>query len=150
MKNCIGELVETDYEHHIYHVKTPDGRILKVGDLVEDEPSRRDALQAYLQRMNSRDALDILIALGTAKEGFDWAWCECCITIGIRSSLTEIVQIIGRCTRDCEGKTHAQFINLIPCPDAAQVSQSRLPRLSPAPAASLQTAGRSANICIPA
>ena len=148
--NCIGELVETDYEHHIYHVKTPDGRILKVGDLVEDEPSRRDALQAYLQRMNSRDALDILIALGTAKEGFDWAWCECCITIGIRSSLTEIVQIIGRCTRDCEGKTHAQFINLIPCPDAAQVSQSRLPRLSPAPAASLQTAGRSANICIPA
>lgn len=93
---------------------------MKVGDLVEDNKSRRDALQAYLQRMNSRDALDILIALGTAKEGFDWAWCECCITIGIRSSLTEIVQIIGRCTRDCEGKTHAQFINLIPCPDAAQ------------------------------
>ena len=118
--NCIGEIVATDYEHHIYHVQTPDGRILKVGDLVEDEQSRREALQAYLQRMNSRDALDILIALGTAKEGFDWAWCECCITVGIRSSLTEIVQIIGRCTRDCEGKKHAQFINLIPCPDAAQ------------------------------
>ena len=117
---CIGEVVEIDYEHYIYHVQTLDGRILKVGDLVEDNKSRRDALQAYLQRMNSRDALDILIALGTAKEGFDWAWCECCITIGIRSSLTEIVQIIGRCTRDCEGKTHAQFINLIPCPDAAQ------------------------------
>lgn len=117
---CIGEIVEVDYEHYIYHVRTSDGRILKVGDLVENEQSRRDALQAYLQRMNSRDALDILIALGTAKEGFDWAWCECCITIGIRSSLTEIVQIIGRCTRNCEGKTHAQFINLIPCPDAAQ------------------------------
>lgn len=118
--SCIGEIVSTDYEHYIHNVRTPDGRILKVGDLVEDDPVRRDALQAYLQRMNSRDALDILIALGTAKEGFDWTWCECCITIGIRSSLTEIVQIIGRCTRDCEGKTHAQFINLIPCPDAAQ------------------------------
>lgn len=117
---CIGEVVEIDYEHYIYHVRTPDGRILKVGDLVEDNKLRRDALQAYLQRMNSRNALDILIALGTAKEGFDWAWCECCITIGIRSSLTEIVQIIGRCTRDCESKTHAQFVNLIPCPDAAQ------------------------------
>ena len=70
--------------------------------------------------MNSRDSLDILIALGTAKEGFDWEWCEHCITIGIRASLTEVVQIIGRCTRDCEGKTHAQFTNLIPCPDAAQ------------------------------
>ena len=64
--------------------------------------------------------MDILIALGTAKEGFDWEWCEHCITIGIRASLTEVVQIIGRCTRDCEGKTHAQFTNLIPCPDALQ------------------------------
>ena len=116
----IGEIVETDREHFIHKVRTPDGRILKVGDLVEDDQRRRDSLQAYLQRMNSRDALDILIALGTAKEGFDWTWCECCITIGIRSSLTEIVQIIGRCTRDCEGKEHARFINLIPCPDAAQ------------------------------
>ena len=39
-------------------------------------------------------------------------------TIGYRSSLTEVVQIIGRATRDCEGKTHAQFTNLIAQPDA--------------------------------
>lgn len=116
----IGEIVDRDYTHNLYKVKTSDGRILTVGDLVEDKKEQRDALQAYLQRMNSRDSLDILIALGTAKEGFDWEWCEHCITIGIRASLTEVVQIIGRCTRDCEGKTHAQFTNLIPCPDAAQ------------------------------
>lgn len=116
----IGEIVDRDYSHFLYKVKTPDGRILTVGDLVEDKAECRDALQAYLQRMNSRDSLDILIALGTAKEGFDWEWCEHCITIGIRTSLTEVVQIIGRCTRDCEDKTHAQFTNLIPCPDAAQ------------------------------
>lgn len=115
----IGEIVDRDYTHYLYKVKTTDGRILTVGDLVEDSKEQRDALQAYLQRMNSRDSLDILIALGTAKEGFDWEWCEHCITIGIRASLTEVVQIIGRCTRDCEGKTHAQFTNLIPCPDAA-------------------------------
>jgi len=117
---CIGEVVYRDCNHYLCKVKTPDGRILTVGDLVEDKAECRDALQAYLQRMNSRDSLDILIALGTAKEGFDWEWCEHCITIGIRASLTEVVQIIGRCTRDCEGKTHAQFTNLIPCPDAAQ------------------------------
>lgn len=116
----IGEIVGRDYDHYLYKVKTKDGRILTVGDLVEDKAECRDALQSYLQRMNSRDSLDILIALGTAKEGFDWEWCEHCITIGIRASLTEVVQIIGRCTRDCEGKTHAQFTNLIPCPDAAQ------------------------------
>lgn len=116
----IGEIVDRDYNYYLYKVRTPDGRILTVGDLVEDTKEQRDALQGYLQRMNRRDALDILIALGTAKEGFDWEWCEHCITIGIRASLTEVVQIIGRCTRDCEGKTHAQFTNLIPCPDAVQ------------------------------
>ena len=116
----IGEIVDRDYNNYLYKVKTSDGRTLTVGDLVEDSKEQRDALQSYLQRMNNRDSLDILIALGTAKEGFDWEWCEHCITIGIRASLTEVVQIIGRCTRDCEGKTHAQFTNLIPCPDAAQ------------------------------
>ena len=116
----IGEVVDEDAEHFIKLVRTPDGRILKVGDLVEDNVAQRAALQSYLQRMDRRDALDILIALGTAKEGFDWQWCEVCLTIGMRASMTEVVQIIGRCTRDCEGKTHAQFINLVPCPDAAQ------------------------------
>lgn len=116
----IGEIETQDYDNFIYNVRTPDGRLLKVGNLVEDRAEQRAVLQSYLQRMDSRDSLDVLIALGTAKEGFDWEWCEHCITIGIRSSLTEVVQIIGRCTRDCEGKTHAQFTNLIPCPDAAQ------------------------------
>ena len=116
----IGVVVAEEPEHFIRIVRTPDGKTLRVGDLVEDNISQRRALQAYLQRMNSRDALDILIALGTAKEGFDWQWCEVCLTVGIRASLTEVVQIIGRCTRDCEGKTHAQFTNLIPCPDATE------------------------------
>lgn len=116
----IGEIESQDYDNFIYHVRTSDGRLLNVGNLVEDKAEQRAVLQSYLQRMNSRDSLDILIALGTAKEGFDWEWCEHCITIGIRASLTEVVQIIGRCTRDCEGKAHAQFTNLIPCPDAAQ------------------------------
>lgn len=116
----IGEVVDEEPEHFIKIVRTPDGRLLRIGDLVEDNILMRRSLQAYLNNMKSRDALDILIALGTAKEGFDWEWCECCLTIGIRASLTEVVQIIGRCTRDCEGKTHAQFTNLIPCPEAAQ------------------------------
>ena len=116
----IGEIESTDYDNCLYKVRTSDGRLLIVGDLVEDDTDSRNRLQGYLQRMKKREALDILIALGTAKEGFDWEYCEHCITIGVRASLTEVVQIIGRCTRDCEGKTHAQFTNLIPCPDAAQ------------------------------
>lgn len=116
----IGEMVEVNYETRIYTVRTPNGQLLKIADLVEDNPRERLQLQAFLQRMHKPDAVDIIIALGTAKEGFDWQWCEHCLTIGVRGSLTEVVQIIGRCTRDCEGKSHAQFTNLIACPDAVQ------------------------------
>src|SRR6202011_2545768 len=68
---------------------------------------------------NNRNHVDIIIALGMAKEGFDWIWCEHALTVGYRSSLTEIVQIIGRATRDAPGKTRARFSNLIAKPDAA-------------------------------
>ena len=53
-----------------------------------------------------------------AKEGFDWSYCEHALTVGYRGSLTEIIQIIGRCTRDSSNKTHAQFTNLVSEPDA--------------------------------
>ena len=55
-----------------------------------------------------------------AKEGFDWVWCDHALTVGYRSSLTEIVQIIGRATRDAPGKTRARFTNLIAEPDASE------------------------------
>jgi hypothetical protein len=53
-----------------------------------------------------------------AKEGFDWPYCEHALTVGYRGSLTEIVQIIGRATRDSPNKSHAQFTNLIAQPEA--------------------------------
>lgn len=103
-------------------VKTADGRVLRVADLVDDDPAKRDRVSAALKdpaQKNNRDHVDIIIALGMAKEGFDWIWCEHALTIGYRSSLTEIVQIIGRATRDAPGKTHARFSNLIAEPAAA-------------------------------
>ena len=117
----IGTVESRDYNNGgIYHVRTQDGRQLKVADLVEDHAETRNLVQGYLQRMKSREDMDIIIALGTAKEGFDWQWCEECLTIGVRGSLTEVVQIIGRCTRDCEGKESAKFVNMIAMPDADQ------------------------------
>ena len=116
----IGEVEEKDYQTCVYRVRTPDGRLLKVADLVEDDINERTRIQAYLQNMKRPEDMDIIIALGTAKEGFDWAWCEMCLTIGVRGSLTEVVQIIGRCTRDSEGKDTARFVNMIAMPDAEQ------------------------------
>ena len=116
----IGTLDHKDYNTGIYYLKTPDGRMLKVADLVEDEQKERNMVQGYLQNIKHRDDVDIIIALGTAKEGFDWQWCEMCLTIGVRGSLTEVIQIIGRCTRDCEGKETARFVNMIAMPEAEQ------------------------------
>ena len=116
----IGTEEYRDQEGGIYHLRTPDGRLLKVADLVEDDPEVRNHVQGYLQHISKADDMDIIIALGTAKEGFDWAWCEMCLTIGVRGSLTEVIQIIGRCTRDCEGKSSARFLNMIAQPDAEQ------------------------------
>ena len=116
----IGAVESKDYNTGIYHVRTADGRLLKVADLVEDDQKERNMVQGYLQNIKHRDDVDIIIALGTAKEGFDWQWCEMCLTVGVRGSLTEVIQIIGRCTRDCEGKETARFVNLIAMPDAEQ------------------------------
>lgn len=117
---AIGCIERKDYDTCIYHVRTKDGRLLKVADLVEDDPKERNMVQGYLQRMKRAEDMDIIIALGTAKEGFDWQWCEMCLTVGVRGSLTEVIQIIGRCTRDCEGKETARFVNMIAMPEAAQ------------------------------
>ncbi len=102
------------------------GRILKVADLVDDgDAARRSKVLAALKdpaQRNNRDHVDIIIALGMAKEGFDWIWCEHALTIGYRSSLTEIVQIIGRATRDAPRKERARFTNLIAEPDASEAA----------------------------
>lgn len=119
--NIIGTVESKDYNNGgIYNVRTKDGRLIKVADLVEDDTNARNLVQGYLQKMTKPEDMDIIIALGTAKEGFDWQWCEMCLTIGVRGSLTEVIQIIGRCTRDSEGKETAKFINLIAMPDAQQ------------------------------
>ena len=115
----IGEIIKQDSDTGLIHVKRHlDGKMLKVADLVEDNPKERDKIVDYLRRMDSVDDLDIIIALGMAMEGFDWPFCEHALTVGYRGSLTQIIQIIGRATRDSENKTHAQFTNLIAQPDA--------------------------------
>lgn len=117
--DALGEVKLQEPDTGIYRVKRKsDGKLLRVANLVDDNPAERPKVQAYLRNIHSADDMDIIIALGMAKEGFDWPFCEHVLTIGYRSSMTEIVQIIGRATRDCEGKTHAQFTNLIAQPDA--------------------------------
>lgn len=116
---ALGELEYQDEITGVLYVKSKrSSRMLKIADLVNDNPRARDKITNYLREEKAQDAIDIIIALGMAKEGFDWPYCEHALTIGYRGSLTEIIQIIGRATRDSENKTHAQFTNLVAEPDA--------------------------------
>ncbi|WP_224067417.1 DEAD/DEAH box helicase [Vibrio penaeicida] len=118
----IGKLVDIDPKTHIYYVQEHGSeKIIKVANLVDDTENskKRSKTQAYLRDIKKADDVDLIIALNTAKEGFDWQFCEHSLTIGYRGSLVEIIQIIGRCTRDSENKTHAQFTNLIVNPDVS-------------------------------
>lgn len=122
----LGKWKGPDPKTGFYIVAQPDGRDLKIADLVDDsDPARRAKVLAALKdpaHKNNRDHVDIIIALGMAKEGFDWIWCEHALTIGYKSSLTEVVQIIGRATRDAPGKEVATFTNLIAEPDASEAA----------------------------
>ncbi|WP_374411806.1 DEAD/DEAH box helicase [Novosphingobium colocasiae] len=119
--NHLGDWQGVDPETGFHLIQTSTGRVIKVADLVDDEPAKRDRVVAALKSPKARedrDFVDIIIALGMAKEGFDWIWCEHALTVGYRSSLTEIIQIIGRATRDAPGKLRARFTNLIAEPAA--------------------------------
>ena len=118
----LGTWKGTDSGSGFHLIETAAGKTIKVADLVDDDPAKRDRVSSALkspQARTDRDHVDIIIALGMAKEGFDWIWCEHALTVGYRSSLTEIIQIIGRATRDAPGKTVARFTNLIAEPAAA-------------------------------
>lgn len=117
--DAIGTVDHVDSETNIIFVsRRSDGKIIKVADLVNDNAAEREKVVEYLRNVTDVDDVDLIIALGMAKEGFDWPFCEHALTVGYRGSLTEIIQIIGRCTRDSKNKTHAQFTNLIAEPDA--------------------------------
>jgi superfamily II DNA or RNA helicase len=118
--DAIGDVTKVDSDTGVIFVKRhTDGKILKVADLVNDNPKDREKVITYLRNIKAVDDMDLIIALGMAKEGFDWPFCEHALTVGYRGSLTEIIQIIGRCTRDSSNKSHTQFTNLIAQPDAA-------------------------------
>jgi superfamily II DNA or RNA helicase len=119
--HSLGDWQGTDSETGFHLIKLANGRVLRIADLVD--PDHQATIQASLRSPKTnkdRDYVDMIIALGMAKEGFDWIWCEHALTVGYRSSLTEIIQIIGRATRDAEGKTRARFTNLIAEPDASE------------------------------
>jgi hypothetical protein len=108
------------------HCIGKDFRPVRKREVVGDDSPFRETVLKSLRDVKTRNDLDIIIALGMAKEGFDWIWCEHVLAVGYRNSMTEVIQIIGRATRDAEGKTHAQFTNLVaePIEDQSAVTEA--------------------------
>lgn len=109
--------LQADPKTGFYTIKTWAGKTIKVANLIFED--MQDQSITSLRNIKSCDEVDVIVALGMAKEGFDWPWCEHVIVSGFRKSMTEVIQIIGRATRDCENKTIALFTNLIKVPDAS-------------------------------
>ena len=108
--DLIGDYVNQDPNTGVISIKRKeDGKIIKIADLVNDNQKDRDKIVEYLRNIKNVDDIDIIIALGMAKEGFDWPFCQHALTIGYRGSLTEIIQIIGRATRDSDNKNHSHL-----------------------------------------
>lgn len=118
--DIIGDFIETDETTGLSLFKChKTGKTVRVANFVNEDKERAITLNA-MRDEHVLDQVDIVIAVKMAMEGFDWPAAEYAITVGARSSLTQIIQIIGRVTRDYIGKTEATFVNLIQEPLADQ------------------------------
>ena len=69
--DIIGTVDKQDPDTGVIFVKRKsDGKIIKVADLVEDEPRKRDKIVNYLRTMKELDDMDLIIALGMGQRGF--------------------------------------------------------------------------------
>lgn len=84
-------------------------------DLVDENlrSQKKNFLNKPSLKTNS-DELDCIIALGMFKEGANWVWADRSIIVGARSSLVDVIQIIGRLFRDVPGKAHVEVLQLLP------------------------------------
>jgi len=99
----------------IFKLRVEENKWITVVDAVDDEDHIRKGVKAFLRKVNSgKDNVDIIIALGMCKEGFDWIACDRIIQVGIIKSLGVIVQVNGRMIRDFAGKNVAQMTWLFP------------------------------------
>ena len=107
-----GELIDTADGLNI--LQSPV-KAFKMLDLVDED--RRIEKKEFLNSddlKEQRDALDLIIALGMFKEGANWIWADRSIIVGVRASLVDIVQMMGRLFRDAKDKKHVEVVQLLP------------------------------------
>lgn len=98
-----------------FEIQVSEKKWIKVLDAVLDENGYRKDVKKLLKNINNgKDNVDVIIALGMCKEGFDWVSCDRIILIGNTKSLVSLVQINGRMIRDFNGKEQSIMTWLLP------------------------------------
>jgi superfamily II DNA or RNA helicase len=85
-------------------------------DLV-DETDREQKKTRFINEAHQHEdgsKLDFIIALNMFKEGANWRWATDCVIIGYKSSLTDLMQSLGRLFRDAKGKSVLKAHQVIP------------------------------------
>lgn len=97
----------------VYEIKISK-KVLTIVDMVN--PFTRDIVSKYIIREveNKTFGIDVIVALGTFKEGADYPALERSIIIDKRNSINEIMQIFGRILRDFKDKEHPKVYHLLP------------------------------------
>lgn len=113
--NLNGDKITLDENTGIYHITNILGLDYKVCDLVDENLSKRSIKFVNNEIINKdRNALDCVIALNRAKEGFDWEHANGMIVVGQRNSLTDVIQMVGRLLRDKQGKEKVKALHMLP------------------------------------
>ena len=113
--NLNGDKITLNENTGIYHITNILGLDYKVCDLVDENLSKRSIRFVNNEIINKdRNALDCVIALNRAKEGFDWEHANGMIVVGQRNSLTDVIQMVGRLLRDKQGKEKVKALHMLP------------------------------------
>jgi hypothetical protein len=113
--NLSGDKITLDENTGIYHITNILGLDYKVCDLVDENLSKRSIRFVNNEIINKDiNALDCVIALNRAKEGFDWEHANGMIIVDKRNSLTDVIQMVGRLLRDKQGKEKVKALHMLP------------------------------------
>lgn len=103
-----------DMESDVICIKR-NGKDFNVIDLVDDESSVvRERREKFISM--HPEQVDLIIAINKFTEGSDWAVANKVIIVGVKKSLTQQMQMIGRLFRDHESKKNlpVKIIQIIP------------------------------------
>jgi len=70
--DIIGTVIRTTEDGIIIVKRESDGKFIKVADLVNDDQKTRDKVESYLRNIKSMDDMDLIMALGMAKQWHDY------------------------------------------------------------------------------